>query len=133
MEIEKPSASQEKFSARCSGVPCAPNTLFMAMCTYMNDTPSSVVEKYRVSRRGSANGSSAARLRATKATHSGRVGPARSMRRPALTESSIGSSAKSDISRPTTNSEAPSWSANSVVVMRAPTKARCPSAFRTTK
>jgi hypothetical protein len=55
------------------------------------------------------------------------------MSRPALTDSSIGSSANSAISRPTVNSEAPSSSANSDVVMRAPTKARWPSAFRTTK
>jgi hypothetical protein len=51
-EIEKPSASHEKFTARSSGVPCAPNTLFIAMWMYMNEVPTNVHEKYSVTRCG---------------------------------------------------------------------------------
>ena len=50
---------------------------------------------------GKAKGKAAAAASTAKETPSGRRGPMRSMRRPALTDSSIGSSAKSDISTPT--------------------------------
>jgi len=43
-EMEKPSASQEKVTARSSGVPYAPNTLFIAMCSSMKAVPMSGAE-----------------------------------------------------------------------------------------
>ena len=48
-EVEKPSASQEKFRARRE-VSCAPMTLFMPMCTSMKAVPHSVLERYRMGR-----------------------------------------------------------------------------------
>ena len=44
-EIEKPSASQEKFTTRLSGLPWAPITLFIAMCTSMKAVPVRVLER----------------------------------------------------------------------------------------
>ena len=72
-------------SARCSGVPWAPITLFIPMCTNMKAMPSSVLEK--IQRLAAREERTAARAEATSAAKrggSGRRGPTRSISRPAL-------------------------------------------------
>ncbi len=116
-------------TARSSGVPWAPNTLFMAICRNMKEQPSSGLAKYSTVTEGKKNGSVAAKASTARPIITGRRGPSRSISRPAVTERNIGSTANSASSTPTVSSEAPSLSANSVVVMRLPTKHRCPRTF----
>jgi len=88
---------------------------------------------YRIPTVGKRNGSAAPHASTASPIITGRRGPSRSISRPALTERNIGTTANSATSAPTVKADAPSLSAKSVVVMRLPTKQRCPSAFRRMK
>ena len=92
-EVENPSDSHEKFAARSSGLPYSPTRLLEIMWASMKPEPISVAATNSVGRPGKMKGRITPANSMPLPHSSGRRGPMRSMRRPAETDSSIGSSA----------------------------------------
>ena len=122
-EVEKPSASQLKLVARSSAPPIAPTTWLTATWNTMKPVPISALAKYSVSSRGERKGSRVPKASTAEPNSIGRRAPMRSIRRPAMTANSIGSSAYTDISAPTISGVACRWMAYSDIATRLPLKA----------
>ncbi len=119
-ETENPSERSVKFRARLARPPNSPVAFCAASWNAMNPTPTSGALAKSAGNPGNATGRIAPIAISAEPTRIGQRVPMRSDTRPAATESSIGSSAYSDISTPTVNGEAPIDSASSDTMTRLP-------------